>query len=325
IGFQPVRSSSADDRLEAYPTSQPIVTDALAAMEHSLQLFQKHYNRQSEGYVTAFLAEVALWLGDAATARTRTDRAWELAAVNRNEGDFIRAARLQGTAALRSLVHPSGVADGSFGSGDPTYDVIHERLHLALTRVRACQFVEEELPTLIALAELHLESAVATVARPWAESDSGSPRSGERGYEQLAEARRLLDDVWDRAERGPYPLFHADAFNMLARIERTAAVLAPPDSAAAREALSRAGDAALSAYRLAWLQGPPFAYAFGLSNAEQHLQALGVTPPELPPFDESNYEPMPDVPILPPAPEEPTPKEQAPKKRSRKRRQPPGK
>jgi hypothetical protein len=166
------------------------------------------------------------------------------------------------------------------------YDFIHERLHHALTRARACQLVEEELPTLIALAELHHATAVATVTRPWAEgasgleSNSASPRSGERGYgdrgeERLVEAKRLLDDVWDRAERGPYPLFHADAFNMLAQIERTTAALASPDSAAAREALSRARDAALRAYELAWLQGPP--------------------------FDEAQYDPMPDVPIVPPS------------------------
>jgi hypothetical protein len=32
----------------------------------------------------------------------------------------------------------------------------------------------------------------------------------------------LLDAVWESAERGPYPLYHADALNVLAQIERDA-------------------------------------------------------------------------------------------------------
>jgi hypothetical protein len=31
--------------------------------------------------------------------------------------------------------------------------------------------------------------------------------------------------VWESAERGPYPLYHADALNVLAQIERDAATL----------------------------------------------------------------------------------------------------
>lgn len=96
-------SNPEHDRLEAYPTSQALVADALAALEQSLQLWQKQQHQVAEGVVTAYLAEVALWLGDVATACMRADRAWELAAVRRFEADFIRAARLQGTAALRSL------------------------------------------------------------------------------------------------------------------------------------------------------------------------------------------------------------------------------
>lgn len=209
-------------------------------------------------------------------------------------------------------------------------DFIHERPHHALTRARACQLVEEELPTLIALAELQHALASRAAYQPGRASvrfpPSLSKEPDANAYRligvtpkyALAEARRLLDDVWDRAERGPYRVFHADAFNILARIERTAAEHAQPDSTAAREALSRARAAAVSAYHNAWLQGPPFAYAFGLAEAKQHLQALGVSPPELPSFDDSKYAPMPDVPIIPPAPEK-----SASAKRSRKRRKRP--
>ena len=281
-----------------------------------------------------------------------------MAAVHRVEADFIRAARLQGTVALRSL----GVPPASEPAKRSLDQFAHDRLHHALTRARACDRVEEELPTLIALAELHGTLALAIFAapglapgvqRPLRYSDQrdsdqmefvsdvmpvaqkplnprgkpgggvdaldeptpanviGSPL-GQRDTdvthtslhltpeEHLEQARRLLDDVWDRAERGPYPLFQADAFNILAHIERTAAQLAAPGSAEAQATLDKAQQAARTAYEKAWLQGPPFAYAFGLYNAEQHLTALGVAFPDPPPYDESKYEPMLDVEIDPP-------------------------
>jgi hypothetical protein len=95
--------------------------------------------------------------------------------------------------------------------------------------------------------------------------------------------------VWEPAGRGPYPLFHADAYNVLAQVER---------DAGNREA---AIEAAMTAYRLAWCDGPPFAYHWGLEAARAHLAALGAPQPtDLPPYDESNYEPMPEVEINPP-------------------------
>ncbi len=53
--------------------------------------------------VNAYLAQRALWFGDPAAARPLADRAWELAHVQRVERDFIRAARLQGEAALQTF------------------------------------------------------------------------------------------------------------------------------------------------------------------------------------------------------------------------------
>ncbi|MBK8966824.1 MAG: DUF4062 domain-containing protein [Lewinellaceae bacterium] len=119
----------------------------------------------------------------------------------------------------------------------------HERLHHALARARAINYVEEELPALIALAELARQQ--------------GKPQ----------EARALLSDVWEYAGRGPYPLFHADAFNVLCQIERDAG-----HTEAAREAAEQA-------YRMAWCDGPPWAYHYGLEQAKQHLRALGVAEP----------------------------------------------
>jgi hypothetical protein len=140
-----------------------------------------------------------------------------------------------------------------------------ERLHHALTRARAVNLVEEELPALIALAELRRRQGDATAAR------------------------ELLDDVWEAAERGPYPLFHADALNVLAQIERDAGNI------------KAAIEAATLAYRKAWCDGPPFAYHWGLEAARKHLRELHAPEPtDLPPYDESKHEPMPEVEIDPP-------------------------
>jgi tetratricopeptide (TPR) repeat protein len=140
-----------------------------------------------------------------------------------------------------------------------------ERLHHALTRARAVNHIEEEIQALIALAELRRRQGASEAAR------------------------ELLDDVWEAAERGPYLLLHADALNVLAQIERDAG-----DTAAAIEA-------ATEAYRKAWCDGPPFAYHWGLEAARAHLNALGAPEPsDLPPYDESKHEPMPEVEIDPP-------------------------
>ena len=41
-----------------------------------------------------------------------------------------------------------------------------------------------------------------------------------RQRKQHSIARELLEQVWAPAERGPYPLWHVDALNVLAQIER---------------------------------------------------------------------------------------------------------
>jgi hypothetical protein len=138
-----------------------------------------------------------------------------------------------------------------------------ERLHHALARARAVNAVELELPILIAIAELGLTR-------------------GDR-----LKATTSLDDVWEAAERGPYPLRLADAYNVLATI-----ACAEGDAAAAI-------DAATKAYKAAWCDGPPYAYHWGLQKAKAHLGALGAPEPVLPPFDESKFEPLPEVEINP--------------------------
>jgi tetratricopeptide (TPR) repeat protein len=217
------------------------------ALCRALNIFVTQKLIQSEGVTNSYLAQLCLWLSQHPEALPLAQRAWELAHVQRHESDFIRAARLHGEAAL--------------GLGDLT--TAAERLHHALTRARTVNYVEEELPALTALAELH------------------------RRQQHYDTARELLDQVWTAAERGPYPLLHADALNVLAQLER---------DQGHREA---AVAAATEAYRQAWCDGPPYAYHFGLTNARRHLQELGAPEPTLPPFDASKCEPMPEVELDP--------------------------
>jgi tetratricopeptide (TPR) repeat protein len=217
------------------------------SLQRSLRIVVAQRNGQSEGLINSYLAQRALWFGEFDEVLPFANRAWELARVQNLEGDFIRSARGQGEAAL--ALNDIATAE--------------ERLHHALTRARAVNLVEEELPTLVALAELRRR----------------------RGDEKAA--REFLDDVWEFAERGPYPLFHADALNVLAQIEI---------DAGNKEA---AIEAATKAYQLAWCDGPPYAYHWGRIKAQKHLEELKAPIPEMPPFDESKYEPMPEVEIDP--------------------------
>lgn len=224
------------------------LTDATRAFRRALRVWRREGLWQSDGWISAYLAEVALGQGDAATAQAYADRAWEIAETLRNERELIHAARLKGTALLRQKQFvPAG-----------------ERLHHALLRARTVSLIEEELPLMVALADWHRQQG------------------------QTAEALAMLDDVWDAAARGPFPLFHADALNVLAQIERDAGTT------------EAAVEAAVEAYRLTWCNGPPFAYHLGLEKAKAHLAVLGAPEPEMPPLDESQHEPMPDVEINPP-------------------------
>jgi len=222
--------------------------DGDAALHRSLAIWRDRTSEQRIGRVSAYLAQSALWQGEAVAARGLADRAWELAKIQRFERDFIFAARLQGEADL---------ALGEVDRAD-------ERLHHALTRARAVNLVSEELATLTALATLHHR---------------------RRGDTTLA--REHLDAVWDPAERGPYRLLHANACNVLAEIE------------IAEKNIPAAVAAATTAYRLAWCDGPPFAYDYGLRTARAHLRALGAPEPDMPPFDPSQHEPIEEIDIEP--------------------------
>jgi tetratricopeptide (TPR) repeat protein len=217
------------------------------SLKRALRIHTAQYNRAGECIDNLFLTQKALLFGEIARALYFANRAWEIAYAIKDAGSYIQAACRQGEAALESS----------------DFTIANKQLNEALTHSRLANRVEVELPALVALATL---------------------RQREGDWQA---ARDFLDDVWDLAERGPHILIQADAYNVLAQIER---------DEGNRE---RAIEAATKAYRLAWCDGPPFAYHWGLVAASKHLEDLGVPKPEMPPFDESKFEPMPEVEIDP--------------------------
>ena len=199
-------------------------------------------HQQEDGRVSAHLAELALWTRDLAKAKIWAERAWELAAAQRAEREFIHAVLLRGRVALYTS----------------DFTRAEERVHYALARARTVNLVEVELPALIAIGELELKR--------------GNPQS----------ARANLDDVWEAAERGPYPLHQVLAAIALTEGDKPAAIAA-----------------AKNAFKAAWCDGPPYAYHWGLEKARAHLAALDAPEPVLTPFDETKFEPMPEVEINP--------------------------
>ena len=134
-----------------------------------------------------------------------------------------------------------------------------ELLHATLKAVRKIECGDEEVSCLIDLAEV------------------------SRLKGNLTAAVDFLEDVWDPVLEGGYRLSHASAALTLARIEsqrRPAAAIAAADKA----------------YRLAWCDGPPFAFAIVLSAAAQVLQELSApVPRDLPLFTSFGDETVPDV------------------------------
>jgi HEAT repeat protein len=130
------------------------------------------------------------------------------------------------------------------------YDTAERELRDALRRIRALRHVRAEIAALLELAELSRLRTDFTGAR-----------------EQLRNADELID-------RGHYVLRQIDALNLRAAVEHSAG-----DEAAAIKAADRA-------FRLAWCDGPPFAYLKGLDAAREMLGSLSAPIPQnLPPFD----------------------------------------
>ena len=217
-------------------------------MKRSLKIAIMVPDEQAEGVANAYLAKRALWLKQYNDASLYANKAWTLANRYNLQDDLINAAHVQGEAALKLN----------------DFSMAEERLNYALSHARAVNSFERELPAIIALAELR------------------------RRQNDLKASREMLDDLWEMAERGPYRLYHADACNLLADIERDAGNY------------NAAINAATKAYELSWCDGPPYAYQWGLETARKHLEELKSFLPQMIPFDPGKFEPMPIVEIEPP-------------------------
>ncbi len=167
----------------------------------------------------------ALWFGEFAGAHHRSPTA---------RGNWLSVLRLRSAI---SSARRERQGEAALGLNDlATAD---ERLHHALTRARKVNLVEEELPALVALAELRR-------------------RQGD-----VKAARELLDDVWEAAERGPYPLFHADAYNVLAQIERDEGNQA------------KATEAAMKAYQVGVVRWAAVRVPLGVGEGEGAFEGVG--------------------------------------------------
>jgi hypothetical protein len=90
---------------------------------------------------------------------------------------------------------------------------------------------------------------------------------------RLDDARSFVSDAIQFAKHFQLRLRQSDAANVLSRIEHLAGN---------REA---AAQAALTAYQLAWCDGPPFSYEWGIRQARENLDVTGEPEPtNLPPY-----------------------------------------
>jgi tetratricopeptide (TPR) repeat protein len=238
------------------------MTEARANLKRAKKILSDLERSQSLGFVYSFLAQCELWLGEPDAAQQHIDRAWHLAQIKQYERDLTRVKRLQGAAALEQSVRLAAVR--KLDAAEGKLKSAEDNFNYALLMARAVTHVREELESLIGLAEL------------------------ERRRLSFDAARALLGDVVELAANSHYILSHADACNVLAEVERDAGNM------------TAAVEAATQAYRMAWCDGPPFAYHWGLEKARGLLRELGAAEPLMPPFDESKYEPMPEVEIDPP-------------------------
>ncbi len=251
--FNEFAECAIDSRAYALRSCLPWLAHVSAARGQSKRalemwaLFAKVQDRpgpdRKQVLISLLKAQELLWAGKPDDAYAAVTTVLPLLPQIKRQREPIRTERLCGVAALRT----------------GNMDVAMGHLSKALREARTVGLVEEELPILIALAEWH------------------------RCNRDPDGARDILNQTWAAAERGPYPLCHADALNVLAQIERDRG----NDEAAAL--------CATNAFEAAWCDGPPYAYSSALSSARMHLQALGSPEPNLPPFDASKYEPLPNL------------------------------
>jgi tetratricopeptide (TPR) repeat protein len=234
-------------------------------LQHSLTLDQwsrglSHLGLGVVFSVRGMLGEARILLDIAATLLGDTGRAIVMPEIHLArcalwEGDYHTARSLADNAWERAIksrgqlnVVQAATLQGAAAQRLGDSAGAHQLLRNALLLARTANLAGAEMPIMIELAEWHRREA--------------EPEA----------ARALLKDLQDAAERGPYQLYQADGMNVLAEIERNQG---NRDAAIA---------AATAAFRLAWCDGPTFAYRYGLENARTHLAAVHVDEPtDLPP------------------------------------------
>lgn len=87
---------------------------------------------------------------------------------------------------------------------------------------------------------------------------------------EIASAKNWTMQALDLAQSGGYRLELVDAYNILAEIENFS------------RDVNAAAISSTKAYELAWCDGPPFFYRWGLARSKQHLLELNIPVPELP-------------------------------------------
>jgi tetratricopeptide (TPR) repeat protein len=129
------------------------------------------------------------------------------------------------------------------------HELARDLLNDALVLAREARAIESEAGLLVQLGQWHNQHGAVDAARGYA-----------------ADALHL-------AEHAQLKLSQADALNLLSRVHRAGANQLEAAAAAA------------AAYRLAWCDGPPYAYEWGIRQARENLEAVAEPEPtDLPAF-----------------------------------------
>ena len=138
------------------------------------------------------------------------------------------------------------------------YDLAHELLSDSLVCAREARMIDTEAGLLIEFGKWSIQR------------------------DRLNAAREYVSDALHIIEYAQLRLRQVDATNLLSRIEY---------ACGNRQEAARA---AVEAYRLAWCDGPPFTYEWGIRQARENLAAVGEpVPADLPQFNSSKQ--MPEV------------------------------
>ena len=221
--------------------------EAESVYRNSLAFWEAANVAHLRGFLLACLAQQELWKG-------KFDLAYELASEASTW--FDKEKRANNAMTQHRLLGTIAMERGELRTAE-------EELHQALTLARGTERIEEELLSLEPLAKLR----------------------GRQG--RPAEAREVLARMFQLGRQESYPLFYANAYNVLTSIERL--------EHRTREAIVAASEA----YRLAWCDGPPYAYHWGIETAKQNLLEMGAPIPILPPFDASKFPSMPGATATP--------------------------